>query len=99
MQLILNNPEAFDSTLAHYGSFENVQNHIALIGPAGGDLEERCGYYGERVVLLAQSLGLNTCWVALTYKRKTVQLKSHQGKIRVMYCDWLRQNAGRSSQN
>lgn len=70
MQLILNNPEAFDSTLAHYGSFENVQNHIALIGPAGGDLEERCGYYGERVVLLAQSLGLNTCWVALTYKKK-----------------------------
>lgn len=33
------------------------------------DLDERCGYYGERLVLLAQQLGLNTCWVGMTFKK------------------------------
>lgn len=27
------------------------------------------GYYGERLVLKAQQLGLNTCWVAMTYRK------------------------------
>ncbi|MBF1094047.1 MAG: nitroreductase family protein, partial [Solobacterium sp.] len=29
----------------------------------------RCGYYGEKIVLKAQMLGLNTCWVGGTYKK------------------------------
>ena len=33
------------------------------------DLDERIGYYGEQLVLLAQTLGLNTCWVGLTYRK------------------------------
>ncbi len=37
-----------------------------MIGKKGPTLEESCGYYGERLVLLAQQLGLNTCWVAMT---------------------------------
>src|SRR5699024_5027431 len=32
-------------------------------------LEETCGYYGEKIVLYAQTLGLNTCWVAMTYSK------------------------------
>ena len=68
-QLVLNEPEAFDSRMAHYGNFEGVKNYIALIGKRGDKLEERCGYYGERIVLAAQGMGLNTCWVALSYKR------------------------------
>lgn len=69
MQLILNEPKAFDCRMAHYGSFSNVRNYIAVIGPKGPDLEEKCGYYGEKLVLFAQQLGLNTCWVALTYSK------------------------------
>ena len=33
------------------------------------DLDERIGYYGEQLVLLAQTLGLNTCWVGLSYRK------------------------------
>ena len=33
------------------------------------DLDERVGYYGEHLVLLAQTLGLNTCWVGLSYTK------------------------------
>jgi hypothetical protein len=41
-----------------------------MVGPKGEDLEERVGYYGERIVLKAQQLGLNTCWVALTFNKR-----------------------------
>ena len=47
----------------------SVKNYIALIGKKSPNLEEACGYYGEKIVLRAQQLGLNTCWVAMTYSK------------------------------
>lgn len=73
MKLVWDEPEAFDSTMAHYGKFSNVRNYLIIAGPAGTNLEERGGYYGQRVALLAQQLGLNTCWVALTFKKRYVR--------------------------
>lgn len=69
MQLVLNEPKAFDCFMAHYGKFCGVKNYIALIGKKDADLDEKCGYYGEKVVLKAQQLGLNTCWVAMSYSK------------------------------
>lgn len=69
IQLVLNEPKAFDGFMAHYGKFSGVTNYIAMIGPKGPDLDEKCGYFGERLVLKAQALGLNTCWVAMTYSK------------------------------
>ena len=69
MQLVLNEPKAFGSFMAHYGTFSGVKNYIAVIGKKSASLEERCGYYGEKVVLKAQQLGLNTCWTAMTYSK------------------------------
>ncbi len=73
MQLLLQEPKAFNSTfirlVTHYGRFENVYNYIALIGKKNGSLSERCGYYGEKLVLEAQQRGLGTCWVAGSYKK------------------------------
>lgn len=69
VQLVTNEPKAFDGFMAHYGKFSGVSNYIALIGKKSKKLDELCGYYGERLVLKAQQLGLNTCWVALTYKK------------------------------
>lgn len=70
IQIIYDDLECFDTAMAHYGKFCGVQNYIALAGKKSPELEEACGYYGERLVLLAQELGLNTCWVALTYGKK-----------------------------
>ena len=67
MQLIYDEPACFNSRMAHYGRFENCSNYIAMIGRNAADLEERCGWYGEKLVLKAQELGLNTCWAALTH--------------------------------
>lgn len=69
IQLVTNEPKAFDSFMAQYGKFSGVQNYIALVGKKDKTLDELCGYYGERIVLKAQQLGLNTCWVAMTYKK------------------------------
>jgi len=69
IQLVCDEPKAFSSFLAHYGKFSGVSNYLALVGEKSDDLEEKCGYYGEKIVLYAQTLGLNTCWVALTYKK------------------------------
>lgn len=78
IQLVTDEPKAFDSFMAHYGKFSGVTNYIALVGKKGANLDELCGYYGERLVLKAQTLGLNTCWVAMTYKKipGTFEVKS-----------------------
>ncbi|MBO4915980.1 MAG: nitroreductase [Oscillospiraceae bacterium] len=69
IQLVRNEPMAFDSAMAHYGRFSGVKNYLALVGKKSPRLDELCGYYGEKLVLAAQSLGLNTCWVGLTFKK------------------------------
>ena len=69
IQLIQNEPKAFQGTLAKYGKFRNVTNYMVMAGKKSDDLDERIGYYGEHLVLLAQTLGLNTCWVGLSYKK------------------------------
>lgn len=69
IQLIRNEPKAFQGTLAKYGRFRNVTSYLVMAGKRADDLDERIGYYGEHLVLLAQTLGLNTCWVGLSYKK------------------------------
>lgn len=68
MQLVLNEPKAFKSILA-YGTFSNVTNYVMIVGKKSDSLEYRAGYYGEKLVLFAESLGLSTCFVGLTYKK------------------------------
>ena len=73
IQIIYDDLKCFDSFMAHYGKFTGVQNYIALVGKKSPQLDETLGYYGEELVLKAQGLGLNTCWVALTHgKSKAV---------------------------
>jgi len=82
MQILYDEPECFNSRMAHYGRFENCANYIAMIGRKTPDLEERCGWYGEKLVLKAQELGLNTCWAALTHgKSKAVLLPDEREVI------------------
>ena len=73
IQLICNEEKAFGGFMAKYGKFEGVRNYLVMVGEKSDDLDVRVGYYGERIVLRAQELGLNTCWVALSFsKGKTV---------------------------
>lgn len=80
IQLVTDEPKGFDSFMAHYGKFSGVTNYIALVGKKSDDLDELCGYYGERLTLKAQQLGLNTCWVAMTYKKIPGAFKIEKGE-------------------
>lgn len=81
-QICYDEPVAFNSFMAHYGKFEGVKNYIVLIGKNNRD--EDIGYFGEQLVLKAQELGLNTCWVALTYSKKKAKVILEKGEK--IYC-------------
>ena len=69
MQLVQNEPKAFQGKMAKYGRFRGVNNYVVVAGQKADDLDVRVGYYGEQLVLFAQTLGLNTCWVGLNYSK------------------------------
>ena len=74
VQLVTDEPKAFGgfkstSGVFSYGAFAGVKNYFVMAGKKGDDLDEKIGYYGEQLVLLAQTLGLNTCWVGLSYSK------------------------------
>ena len=69
IQLIRNEPKAFLGPFARYGKFSGVTDYLVMIGKKADDLDERIGYYGEQLVLFAQTIGLNTCWVGLSYTK------------------------------
>ncbi|MBQ9391670.1 MAG: hypothetical protein IJU02_05720 [Lachnospiraceae bacterium] len=56
IQLITDEPEAFQAGETSYGQFKNCRNYLAVVGPKGKDVE--AGYFGERVVLKAQEFDL-----------------------------------------
>ena len=68
IQLVQNETRAFTGILS-YGQFSGVKNYLVMVGKKSKDLDERVGYYGEQLVLYAQTLGLNTCWVGLSYRK------------------------------
>ncbi len=73
IQIIYDEPKCFNSMMAHYGKFDGVNNYIALVREKSKP-DESLGYYGEQIVLKAQELGLNTCWVAMTHGKSKAQI-------------------------
>ena len=54
IQLVLDEPKAFASGILKYGAFSGVRNYLVMAGKKSD--EEMIGYYGEKLVLLAQTL-------------------------------------------
>ncbi|MBR1643799.1 MAG: nitroreductase [Bacteroidales bacterium] len=85
IQLVTDDPVAFSGRMAHYGKFSQVNNYLALVGRKEAGFEERLGYYGQRLALLIQTLGMNSCWVALTYsKTERIELSKEERLPAVM---------------
>lgn len=81
IQIIYDEPKCFDSFMAHYGKFSGVRNYIALVGKKSPKLDEALGYYGEKLVLKAQELGLNTCWVALSHGKSAAEILAGEKQV------------------
>ena len=73
----------FDKLLARFIGWKYVPAYLALVGPDTEDLEEKCGWYGEHLVLFLQSLGLNTCWVGM-YRASAVKAEVLPGEKLVL---------------
>lgn len=85
IQLVRDEPLAFDCLLAHYGKFSGVKNYVALIGrKSERNLDELCGYYGEKIVLAAQTMGLNTCWVGASFRKVPDAFRIYNGEKLVL---------------
>lgn len=85
IQLVLDEPRAFANKLITYGKFSGVSNYLVMAAPKGDEWEEKVGYYGEQLVLLAQTLGLRTCWVGLTYKKIDGAFQLREGEV--LHCE------------
>ena len=80
IQVIYDDPDCFKAIFA-YGRFKNAVNYIALIGDKDMEnLDEICGYYGQKMVLEAQMLGLNTCWVGGSYSKGKCKVDPDNGE-------------------
>ena len=81
IQLIRNEPKAFLGPFARYGKFRGVTDYLVMAGVKAEDLDERIGYYGEQLVLFAQTIGLNTCWVGLSYTKIPGTYVLNEGEV------------------
>lgn len=69
IQLVTDNPEAFQ-LVGGIGLVRGAASHIAFVAE-GSESDEEIGYWGQRIVLSAQEMGLNTCWVAMMARKKS----------------------------
>ena len=68
---LMTNENVFNLILG-YGFIKNCKNYIVLSGKDNDNLEEKVGYYGELLVLKLLEIGINSCFVGGTYKKKKV---------------------------
>lgn len=85
IQLITGGAKAFSSLLKTYGLFSGVHTYLAIVGPAGNTrAQQLLGYYGELLVLTAQTFGLSSCWVGATFDHGNARAEVRPGEK--LYC-------------
>lgn len=70
LQFLADAGDTFKGIFGRTSGLDSAPSAIACIGPDTENLEEQAGYYGEKVVLFAQRIGLNTCWVGMAKEKK-----------------------------
>lgn len=78
------NENIFKNLILGYGFIKNCNNYIILGGKDDELLEEKVGYYGEELVLKLLDLGINSCFVGGTYKKKKVKNQLKDGYRNVL---------------
>lgn len=82
IQLVQNNPEAFD-LIAKFGLITGCSTLIAFVAHKR-EQDEEIGYWGQHIVLEAQKIGLNTCWVGMFSRKKCKAVFSEDTAVRVV---------------
>ena len=79
LQYVEDAGNTFKRLLSRFMGLASAPSIIACIGKDDESLEERIGFYGEKVVLAAQSMGLNTCWAG-TFSKNHVPAEVRDGE-------------------
>lgn len=79
IQLVEDAGKTFNKLLNKFMGLGSAPSVIACIGKDDETLDERIGYYGQKIVLYAQMLGLNTCWAG-TFNPKNVNAEIKSGE-------------------
>ncbi|MBQ3264556.1 MAG: nitroreductase [Ruminococcus sp.] len=83
VQYIPDEDGVFSGIVSKICGWSGIPGYIAMVGKDGDGLDELCGYAGERLVLYAQTLGLNTCWAGI-FRRKSCTAKVNDGERLVL---------------
>lgn len=83
LQLIENAGKTFNRLLSRAMGLASAPSVIACVGPDDGTLDDRVGFYGEKIVLAAQCMGLNTCWAG-TFNKNGVPAEIGNGERLVL---------------
>ena len=90
IQLVGDNPEVFN-VIARFGLIRGCRTHVAFVvdDAKAGDatrmaVDEALGCWGQKIVLAAQDMGLNTCWCALCSRKKSRAVVAPGKKIRLI---------------
>ena len=90
IQLVGDNPEVFN-VIARFGLIRGCRTHVAFVvdDAKAGDatrvaVDGALGYWGQKIVLAAQDMGLNTCWCALCSRKKSRAVVAPGKKIRLI---------------
>lgn len=87
IQLVGDNPEVFN-VIARFGLIRGCRTHVAFVIDDGKACDvvddEAIGYWGQKIVLAAQDMGLNTCWCALCSRKKSRAVVAPGKKIRLI---------------
>ena len=79
-QYIEDASETYNKLLNRTSGLDSAPCVIACVGREDiKDLDEKVGYYGEKLVLFAQTLGLNTCWAGI-FSRKKIPVELDPGE-------------------
>lgn len=81
---LVTNENIFKNLILGYGFIKNCNNYIILGGKDNELLEEKVGYFGEELVLKLLDLGIHSCFVGGTYKKKKVKNELKDGYKNVL---------------
>ena len=69
LQFIEDAGKTYNKLMNKVAGLGSAPSVIACVGKEDETLEQRIGYYGEKLVLFIQELGLNTCWAGMFNKK------------------------------
>ncbi|MCQ2561362.1 MAG: nitroreductase [Clostridia bacterium] len=95
LQLLEDAGGTFGRVMSKVMGLGSAPSVIACIGPDDSTLDERIGYYGQKIVLFAQSIGLNTCWAGTFSEKKSPAKRSAGDRFPIVIAIGYGVNGGR----